>query len=89
MQLTITAARLGDVAILGLGAEVFNEIGRAIKTASPFPNTIVITHCNGSGGYLPTRPSYDEGGYEVQSSRFAPGAAEHVIEEAGRMLREL
>ncbi len=89
VQLTITVARLGDVAILGLGAEVFNEIGRAIKTASPFPNTIVITHCNGSAGYLPTRPSYEEGGYEVQSSRFAPGAAEQVIEEAGRMLREL
>ena len=89
VQLNVTVGRLGDVALIGFGAEVFNEIGRAIKTASPFPHTLVITHCNGSAGYLPTRPSYEEGGYEVQSSRFAPGAAEQVIEESGRMLREL
>ena len=88
VPLTITVARLGDVALVGLGAEVFNEIGRAIKKASPFPYTVVITHCNGGAGYLPTRSAYDEGGYEVQSSRLAPGAAEQVIEEAVRMLRE-
>lgn len=29
------------------------------------------------------------GGYEVQSSRFAPGADEQVIQEAVRMRREL
>ena len=89
MQLTITVGRVGDVAMIGLGAEVFNEIGRAIKDASPFTHTFVITHCNGAAGYLPTRPSYDEGGYEVQSSRFGPGAAEQVIQEAVEMLREL
>ena len=66
---------------------MFNEIGRAIKTASPFQHTFVITHCNGSSGYLPTRPAYDEGGYEVQSSRFAPGSAEQVIQESVRMLQ--
>ena len=89
VQLTITVARVGDVGLIGLGAEVFNEIGRAIKAASPFPHTLVITHCNGSAGYMPTRPAYDEGGYEVQSSRLAPGAAEQVIGESVRMLREL
>lgn len=89
VPLTITVARLGEVAFVGLGAEVFNEIGRAIKTASPFRHTVVITHCNGSAGYLPTRPAYAEGGYEVQTSRVAPGAAEQVIEEVLRMLREL
>jgi hypothetical protein len=89
VQLTITVGRLGDVALVGMGAEVFNEIGRAIKDASPFKNTFVLTHCNGAAGYLPTRPSYDEGGYEVNSSRFGPGAAEQVIPEAVEMLRAL
>jgi len=68
---------------------VFNEIGRAIKAASPFKHTFVITHCNGGAGYLPTRQSYPQGGYEVLSSPFAPGAAEQVIQEAVGMLREL
>jgi hypothetical protein len=89
VQITITAGRVGDVAVIGLGGEVFNEIGRAIKDGSPFKNTFVMTHCNGSAGYLPTGPSYADGGYEVNSSRFAPGADEQVISAVVQMLREL
>ena len=89
MPLAITAARVGEVAFVGLGCEAFNEIGREIKSSSPFTPTIVITHCNGAAGYLPTRRAYLEGGYEVESSPFAPAAAEMVVEEAGRLLRGL
>lgn len=89
VPLTVAVARLGDVAFVGLGAEVFHEIGRAIKAGSPFRHTVVITHCNGAAGYLPTRAAYDEGGYEVQTSRVAPGAAERVVEEVLEMLRGL
>jgi hypothetical protein len=74
---------------VGLGGEVFNEFGKAIKSASPFRTTFVMTHCNGAGGYVLTRPSYEEGGYEVQSSPFAPGAGEQLVEEVTRLLREL
>lgn len=88
-ELTISVARVGEVALVGLGGEVFNEIGRAIKAASPFAHTVIITHCNGNAGYLPTTASYPDGGYEVQSSRFAPGADEQVIQEAVRMLKGL
>jgi len=89
VELTVTVARVGDVAVVGLGAEVFNAIGRAIKDASPFPHTLVITHCNGAAGYLPTQQSYADGGYEIQSSPFAPAAAEQVVQEVAKMLREL
>jgi len=85
----LAVGRVGDVAFVGLGGEVFNELGKAIKSASPFQTTFLMTHCNGAAGYVPTRPSYDEGGYEVQSSSFAPGAGEQLVEEATRMLREL
>ncbi|MHB8521138.1 MAG: neutral/alkaline non-lysosomal ceramidase N-terminal domain-containing protein [Limisphaerales bacterium] len=87
--LNLTVGRLGHVAFVGLGGEVFNEIGQAIKTASPFRPTIVITHCNGAAGYLPVRRAYLEGGYEVESSRFGPAAAEQVVKEALRMLNAL
>jgi hypothetical protein len=89
VEFNVTVGRVGDVAFVGLGGEVFNEIGRAIKTVSPFTHTVVITHCNGAAGYLPTRPSYAEGGYEVQSSRFAPAAADQVVAEAVRLLKAL
>ena len=87
--LNLTVGRVGQIGFVGLGGEVFNEIGQAIKSASPFPHTIIITHCNGAAGYLPIRPSYLEGGYEVRSSRFAPDAADLVIHEAVRMLNAL
>lgn len=85
----ITVASIGEIAFVGLGGEVFTEIGQAIKKASPFSYTFVLTHCNGAGGYLPTRSSYPEGGYEVQVSPFAPGADERLVQEVERMLKDL
>jgi len=85
----LTVGRVGDVAFVGLGGEVFNEIGKAIKTASPFPHTIVMTHCNGAGGYVPTKQSYADGGYEVNTSPFLPAAAEQLAQEAVRLLESL
>jgi len=85
----VSVGRVGEVAFVGLGGEVFNEIGRAIKDGSPFPVTFVITHCNGTAGYMPTRASYPEGGYEIRSSRFAPGADELLTREVLAMLRQL
>lgn len=88
-EMTVSVARVGEVAFVGLGGEVFNEIGRKIKAASPFAHTVIVTHCNGNAGYLPTTAAYPDGGYEVQSSRFAPGADERVVQEAVRMLKGL
>ncbi|HXP59328.1 MAG TPA: neutral/alkaline non-lysosomal ceramidase N-terminal domain-containing protein [Dongiaceae bacterium] len=89
LPFTITVARMGDIAFVGLGGEVFNEIGLAIKAASPFRHTFILTHCNGAAGYVPTRSSYPEGGYEVQTSPFAPGADEVLSKEATRLLKQL
>ncbi len=75
--------------MLGLGAEVLTEIGMAIKAGSPCAHTFVITHCNGSAGYLPIKDAYVQDGYEVKSSRFAPQAADIVIREAIRLLQDL
>jgi len=84
--LNVTVGRVGDVAFVGLGGEIFNEIGKAIKIASPFSTTFIITHCNGAAGYLPAESNYAEGGYEVECSHFAPSASEKVIQEVVQML---
>lgn len=85
----ITVARLGDVAFVGLGGEVLTEIGMAIKAGSPCEHTFVITHCNGSAGYLAPKELHVQDGYEVKSSHFAPKAADTVIRESIRMLHDL
>ncbi|MBW7989171.1 MAG: hypothetical protein FVQ84_04025 [Planctomycetes bacterium] len=88
-RFNVTAARVGDIAFIGLSGEVLTEIGMAIKAASPYKHTFVITHCNGAHGYLPPEHLYIEGGYEISSSPFAPKAAGMVVKEAVKMLHEL
>jgi hypothetical protein len=89
VPLNVTVARIGDIAFVGLGAEVCTEIGLAIKAGSPCERTFVITHCNGSASYLPTKEMYVQDGYEVNTSPFGPQAADTVIREAIRLLQDL
>ena len=63
--------------------------GQEIARRSPFKHTLFSGYSNGRFGYMPVRSAYPEGGYEVETSPFAPGAAELVIEESLRMLHEL
>lgn len=82
----IIAARVGDVAFVGFNVEMLTEIGMAIKAASPYKHTFVITHCNGYNHYLPPEHLFKEGGYEIMRSSFAPQAADIVVKETLRML---
>jgi hypothetical protein len=89
VPITITAAHVGDVAFIGFSVEMLTEIGMAIKAGSPFKHTFIITHCNGSSGYLPVSELYKEGGYEINSTHFAFGSDKIVIKKALRMLYDL
>jgi len=88
-RLNITVARLGEICFVGLGGEILTEIGMAIKASSPYKHTFVITHCNGTAGYLAPEHLYVEGGYEIKSTPFAPQAAKMVVKRAVAMLHEL
>lgn len=87
--LVVTVATVGEIAFVGLGGEIFNEIGQAIKKSSPFAHTIIFTHCNGAAGYLPISSAYAEGGYEVTSSPFAQGSDDRLVREVQAMLKSL
>jgi len=90
VPVTITAAHIGkDVAFIGFNVEMLTEIGMAIKAGSPFKHTFIITHCNGSSGYLPLSSLYKEGGYEINSTHFAIGSDDIVVKKALRMLYDL
>ncbi len=87
--ITVSVARVGPVAFAGIGAEVLSEIGSAIEKASPFRHTVIITHCNGSAGYIAPRRLFLEGGYEVQTSPFASAASDELIRRTVAMLHRL
>ncbi len=78
-----------DIAWVALPGEVFVELGRSIKAASPFRQTLVVELSNGRSSYIPHRSAFSEGQYEVVSTRYAEGAGEMLVTTAIRLLGEL
>jgi neutral ceramidase len=88
IEAEVQVITLGDqLAWVGLPGEIFVELGTAIKTASPFPQTIVAELANGSISYVPNREAYPQGNYEVVSARCAEGGGEMLVDSALRQLR--
>lgn len=85
-DIRLSLLRINDIALAGVSGEVLTMIGQRLKRESKLPHTIMLTHCNGSSGYLPDDAAYQQVSYEIQTSRVRPGCAEKAIVEG---LREL
>jgi hypothetical protein len=89
VEMEFQAIRLGNTALVGIPVEPFAEIGVAVKERSPFATTFFSGYTNGVNFYMPMPYAYEEGGYEVWMSPFAPEAAEMTIDESVALLEEL
>lgn len=89
LKIRLSALRIGNIILTGVSGEVFNEISVKMRKQSPYTNTFMITHCNGSSGYLVTDAAYAEGGYEVGSTRAKSGAEKAIIDNLLEMINEL
>ena len=78
-----------DTAIVGLPCEIFVELGLAIKAASPFKKTLVMSICNDRPSYVPTKKAFTEGSYEVTNARVKPGVGEMLVDTAVKLLKEI
>jgi hypothetical protein len=67
------------VALAGVSGEVFTLIAQRLKKESPFTHTVMLTHTNGSSGYIPNDAAFEPVSYEVTASRLKPGCAEGAI----------
>ena len=82
---------IGDVAIAGVPAEYFTQLGLDIKNRSPFRYTYVAELANDWIGYLPNLEGHKLGGYQVWTgyhSYAEPGTGERLADEIVSMLRE-
>jgi hypothetical protein len=70
---------INDIAIAGVSGEVLTNIGTRLRQESPFNRTVLVTHCNGSSGYLPDDAAYDQVSYEIVATRVKRGCAEGAI----------
>lgn len=77
-----------DTAIVGLPCEIFADLGLAIKAASPFKKTLVMSICNDRPSYVPTKKAFTEGSYEVTNARVKSGVGEMLVETAIKLLHE-
>jgi hypothetical protein len=77
-----------DLAWVGLPGEIFVELGKAIKLASPFRQTIVVELASDSIDYVPDRKGFAEGAYEPATARCKPGSGEALVDAATRVLLE-
>jgi len=89
LKVRLSVLKIGNIVLTGVSGEVFNEIGVKMRNQSPYAYTFMITHCNGSSGYLITDAAYAEGGYEVNSTRAKSGAEKAIIETLLVMINEL
>ena len=88
-ELVVTAVSVGDVVFAGFPGEPFTEIGRTVKKNSPYTLTIPACCANGYEGYYPMKSAFDEGGYEVLTTRYAEGTAEKLIETSIQIMKEM
>lgn len=77
--------------------EAFNEIGAAVKRASPFAATLFAGYANGVAAYFPTKAEFDFGGYEVElahmtyclPSPVSPAIEAALVEGSAEVLHDL
>jgi hypothetical protein len=80
IALSLSAARIGRLALLAIGAEPFHSFGSQLRDLCADP-AIVLGYANGHVGYLPDAAAYesDPTGYEVLSSPLPPEAAATTV----------
>ncbi|WP_406005459.1 hypothetical protein OG440_04210 [Streptomyces sp. NBC_00637] len=81
--------RIGDAVYAGVQAELNARTGLAVKAASPFPDTCVVTMVNGAAKYMADEGSYERITYTAMNSRYGRGAAEAVAARLGEALVSL
>ena len=102
LRIRLSAVKIGNIVLTGVSGEVFNQISVKMRSHSPYSFTFMITHCNGSSGYLVTEDAYPKagvsgsenkyvptGGYEVNSTKAKTGAEKAIIENLLEMINEL
>jgi hypothetical protein len=80
----ISVARLGELDLVALPGEPYNELGVEIRRDGGGP-VLLLGYANGYIGYIPTREAYASLDYEILMSPLAPGAGER-LRDAARQL---
>jgi neutral ceramidase len=79
VNIRLSLLMINDLALAGVSGEVFTLIAQRLQKESPARPTVMVTHTNGSSGYIPNDAAFEPVSYEVTASRLKPGCAEGAI----------
>ena len=82
----LSAVAIGDIGFAVAPYEMFDTNGQQIKSNSSYTMTFVCAYSNGSYGYIPSELSWPNGGYEVDTCKYAKGTGEMLANELVSML---
>jgi neutral ceramidase len=98
----LSVIKIGNIVLTGVSGELFNQISVKMRNQSPYSYTFMITHCNGSSGYLVSDDAFPKagitgsedkyhptGGYEVNSTSARIGAEKIILDNLLEMISEL
>jgi hypothetical protein len=54
-------------------------INEHLKKQAGSVHTVMVTHANGSSGYIPDDAAFEQISYEITTSHLKPGCAENAI----------
>jgi neutral ceramidase len=102
VHVRLSVLKIGNIVLTGVSGEVFNQISVKMRKRSAYPFTFMVTHCNGSSGYLVSDDAYPKngeeksahkyaptGGYEASSTMARSGAEKGIIENLLSMIADL
>ncbi|MBE6083103.1 hypothetical protein EQM13_15155 [Acidilutibacter cellobiosedens] len=89
LELPIQIIKLGDILIVGVPVELFNDYGFDIKRESDFNNVIIAGYTNGMVGYVYTPESYEDGDYEAWSSPFGKSTGDFITQNVMSLIKIL
>jgi hypothetical protein len=70
---------INDIALAGVSGEVMTMIHEHLKQQSSLGHTVMVTHANGSSGYIPDDAAFERVSYEITTSGLKPGCGENAI----------
>ena len=91
-NIEIQALRIGDLFIGAFPGELFVEFGATVKSNSLFKYNMISTLSNGCEGYITTKETPQQGGYEARLTAYtnlAPGTGEMLTEKMLGLMKKI
>jgi hypothetical protein len=79
VNIRLTFLRVGNLALAGVSGEVLTMIYKHLKKLSPVRDLVMVTHADGSSGYIPDDAAFKQVSYEITTTHLKPGCAETAI----------